>query len=308
MFIADRMNTILGEGHRCQLVFAYSVLSVISVQSFCGKDEGFLVKTKDFWWRWRIFYFFFIFAKNPSSLPHCLQWLHCILMGGHLHWACADILMRESPLLQWACLDIIMRGNPLTDMTENTEDTNTNWQCLHTSIVVILSVGSYFCKLQILILWLLEIRNSPKIFIVRKRSCGKVMFLHLSVILFTEGGGVCLWVHAVYSHLEDIPGQTDPLADTPPPEADTPIGRHSPSQTHTFRGRHPPRADIPPGKHPDTATAADGTHPTGMHSCYKIFMLIALCARAFTLEIVFFEPGYKWLSCHPNTSACNNNN
>ena len=48
----------------------------MSVQSFCGKDEGFhgegeefhgtdegfLAKMKDF-------YIFFIFAKNPSSLP-----------------------------------------------------------------------------------------------------------------------------------------------------------------------------------------------------------------------------------------------
>ena len=25
-----------------------------------------------------------------------------------------------------------MRGNPVTDMTDNTEDANTNWQCLHT--------------------------------------------------------------------------------------------------------------------------------------------------------------------------------
>ena len=30
------------------------------------------------------------------------------------------------------------------------------------------------------------------IFIVRKRSCGKVMFLHLSVILSTGGGGLPL--------------------------------------------------------------------------------------------------------------------
>ena len=54
------------------------------------------------------------------------------------------------------------------------------------------------------------------------RSCGKVMFLHLSVIL--SRGGVCLsacW--------DTPPGQT------PPPQ--------------------------------QTATAADGTHPTGMHSC-----------------------------------------
>ena len=53
---------------------------------------------------------------------------------------------------------------------------------------------------------------------VRKRSCGKVMFLHLSVILV---GG------EVYTH---------------------PLGRHP----------------------PPTATAADGTHPNGMHSWFKV--------------------------------------
>ena len=36
------------EGHRCQFVFAYSVLSVMSVQSFCGKDEGFCGEDKGF--------------------------------------------------------------------------------------------------------------------------------------------------------------------------------------------------------------------------------------------------------------------
>ena len=75
-----------------------------------------------------------------------------------------------------------------------------------------------------------------------QRRCGKVMCLHLSVILFTGG----VW-------------QT-------PPQADTPLGRHSPGQTpppvgrhplpwkDTFLGRHPPRqtphpqADTPLGK------------------------------------------------------------
>ena len=62
-------------------------------------------------------------------------------------------------------------------------------------------------------------------------SCGKVMFLHLSVILFTAG-----WLSARHP-----PDQRQ----TPPgPEADT---------TWT-RGRHPPSGD--------TATAADDTHPT----------------------------------------------
>ena len=54
-----------------------------------------------------------------------------------------------------------------------------------------------------------------------QRSCGKVMFLHLSVILSTGGGGC--------------------LADTP--SADTPLGRQP-------LGRHPqtetPQADTPP--------------------------------------------------------------
>ena len=42
----------------------------------------------------------------------------------------------------------------------------------------------------------------------------------------------------------------------------------------TTRGRHPHWADTPLGKHPpppnQTATAADGTLPTGMHSCLKV--------------------------------------
>ena len=47
-----------------------------------------------------------------------------------------------------------------------------------------------------------------------------------------------------------------------------PLGRHPPGQT-------PPQADTPLGRPPgqitppqQTATAAHGTHPTGMHSCY----------------------------------------
>ena len=40
------------------------------------------------------------------------------------------------------------------------------------------------------------------------------------------------------------------------------------------RSRHPPEADTPPPPGadplPETATAADGTHPTGMHSCFLL--------------------------------------
>ena len=62
--------------------------------------------------------------------------------------------------------------------------------------------------------------------------------------------------------------------------ADTPLGR-SPGQTPPV-GRHPhPRADTPtPGQTSplqQTATAADGTHPTGMHSCFCCCCLNNVC-------------------------------
>ena len=60
-----------------------------------------------------------------------------------------------------------------------------------------------------------------------------VIFLHLSVIVFTGG----VW-------------------HTPP------LGRHPLRQTPPL-GRPPP---------PQMATAADGTHPTGMYSCLKIIL------------------------------------
>ena len=84
------------------------------------------------------------------------------------------------------------------------------------------------------------------------------------------------------------PEQTPPGADTPLPGADTspgsrhPHSRHPPEQTppeHTPQEQtHPqPPEKTPPGsRHPpsahtparEMATAVDGTHPTGMHSCF----------------------------------------
>ena len=95
---------------------------------------------------------------------------------------------------------------------------------------------------------------------------GKVIFSQTSVILFTRGG--------VFS--QHALGQTPPWADTPcpvhagihttptPPSAcwDTPptqcmLGYTPPTNACWDKG-HPP---------PPAASAADGTHPTGMHSC-----------------------------------------
>ena len=52
---------------------------------------------------------------------------------------------------------------------------------------------------------------------VRKPSCRKVMFLHLSVILFTGDGGVHT---SYYSDTPCPPGQTAPPGRHPPPPRD----------------------------------------------------------------------------------------
>ena len=118
-------------------------------------------------------------------------------------------------------------------------------------------------------------------FTVRKRSCGKVMFYTcLSVILFMGGGGVCpsaCWdTHPLPPGTRDTPKnqrQTPPrtrgrhpAGQTPPPPWADPPSRH-PSQADTppadTPGQTPPRADTPH----QMAAAADGTHPSGMHTC-----------------------------------------
>ena len=74
---------------------------------------------------------------------------------------------------------------------------------------------------------------------IQGQSCGKVMFLHLSVSHSVHRGGVCVW------------------ADTPPHPRQTPVS-HS-----VHRG-------VSGQTLPETATAADGTYPSGMHSCFLL--------------------------------------
>ena len=80
----------------------------------------------------------------------------------------------------------------------------------------------------------------------RNEVVAKVIFLHLSVILFT--GGVSASVHAGIPHSPWE--QTPPGADSPggrhPPGADTPPGADNPPGS-----RHPQGADMPPqSRHP----------------------------------------------------------
>ena len=84
--------------------------------------------------------------------------------------------------------------------------------------------------------------NSVSYFYCPQRSCGKVMFLHLSVILFTGG-----WVSGRHPLLDrhfpswaDTPLGRHPLGQTPPPRADTnPPGRHLPLGGHPSPSRRP---------------------------------------------------------------------
>ena len=82
----------------------------------------------------------------------------------------------------------------------------------------------------------------------------KVMFLHVSVILSTGGclllGGCLLQGGCL---VQGVPG---PRGVSTPGTVPGPGGVCS--------GGHALRQTPPPG---ETATAADGTHPTGMHSC-----------------------------------------
>ena len=96
-----------------------------------------------------------------------------------------------------------------------------------------------------------------------QRSCSKVMFLHLSVILFM-GWGVC--------HPQNR--GRHPPGRHPLPSAcwDT----HTPTQCMLgYTHPHPVHA----GKHHPVQSMlgygqqAGGTHPTGMHSCLMIFFV-----------------------------------
>ena len=111
---------------------------------------------------------------------------------------------------------------------------------------------------------------------VRKRSCGKVMFSQACVKNSVHRGDVC------QTH-------TPPRADTPwidaprqKPLGRHPLGRHPHGQTPQT-GRHPPFRGRHPS-HQQTATAADGMHPTGMHSC--VFLILLLLVHVMTTGYV----------------------
>ena len=119
---------------------------------------------------------------------------------------------------------------------------------------------------------------STFIFTVRNSSCGKVMF-YRCVCLSTGRAGICLGSGGVHNPWADTHRQTLlPLRQTLRPEETSP-------QADTPLCRHHPRADTP--------TAADGTHPAGMHSCSFCCHFIIFDCFLTQLLLKAFLPNIK---------------
>ena len=97
------------------------------------------------------------------------------------------------------------------------------------------------------------------------------MFLHICVC---PQGGV------------GIPGcaEADPPPGADSPQEQTPPRSRHPPRSRPPKSRHPSEADPPRSKHPreetpplgKTATAGDGTHPTGMHSYSLLYTKVCI--------------------------------
>ena len=114
--------------------------------------------------------------------------------------------------------------------------------------------------------------EAPTYYYRPQRSCCNVMFLHLSIILFTGVG-----VFASVMHGYTPPSSYPPLGRYTPPWAGTPRHIHPSGQVHpqagTPLGRYPPDNYTPrQGTPPSMVTAVDGKHPAGMLSCLLIFL------------------------------------
>ena len=120
----------------------------------------------------------------------------------------------------------------------------------------------------------------------------KVMFLRLYISHSVHRGGSAS-VHAGIPPLQEQPSALPLGAGTPAPQEQTP-----PRSRHP-REQVPPRADTPQIRHtsPQTATVADGTHPTGMHSCSQLCITISFQSvrKLYFRFLDFIGPvHFKW--------------
>ena len=124
--------------------------------------------------------------------------------------------------------------------------------------------------------------SKVRLFYRPQRSCEGYVFT--PVCLSTEGGSAS--VHAgIKSSREQVPPRTRPdhprsrhplplgPDQTPPPQDQAPLSEQTPStlgpDPTPTREQVPPQDQTRPPQ--QMATVADGTHPTGMHSCFMCF-------------------------------------
>ena len=131
-----------------------------------------------------------------------------------------------------------------------------------------------------------------------QRSCGKVIqyFTGICQSFCSQGGEGGVWQTPQGRHPQEdtLPGQT-------PPHAQCILG-YTPS-AQCMLGYTPRRQTIPPcSGHagiliPPAATAADGTHPTGMHSCFNISLLWdqKLAKPSYLYDVWLYD--YQWNEC-----------
>ena len=91
---------------------------------------------------------------------------------------------------------------------------------------------------------------------------------YLSVILFTGGGEYLGRYPRDQAH---PPDQVPPGRYTPQVPGTSPQAGTAPQDQVHLRDQGTP---------PETATVADGTHPTGMHSCWSLFHLSRFSYRS----------------------------
>ena len=96
---------------------------------------------------------------------------------------------------------------------------------------------------------------------VPNSSCGKVVFSQVSVILLRGG------VHGRGMHGRGVHGRGTCMAGGHAWQGDKHGRGHAWQGGHVWWGL----CMVGVGVAGETATAADGTHPTGMHSCFKYF-------------------------------------
>ena len=120
----------------------------------------------------------------------------------------------------------------------------------------------------------------PKFYLVANKSIitgrnevvAKIIFLHLSVIHSVHRGGLPQCMLGYHPPGADTPPGQNPL-DQNPPGPYTPPEQTPPDQTPM--GADTPQEQTPPGKQtPAYGLRAAGTHPTGMHSCFNLQLLV----------------------------------